>query len=145
MRIDKFALWAPAVSRQALPSPTDRIVDALNAVARSVGPDAQVPGLSAYSLCVPLGGARDALCDASTPSAKATNTQLDKAVKEARVVKALAWFDTHRPDLKPKYEAQFRHLTGPGQLADDERRARLAELIAVEIRLMREVAGDLPI
>jgi hypothetical protein len=142
MRIDKFALWTAAPLLPLRPSSTDRIVNALLNVARSLGPNALVPGKTAFALCAGLGGARDALLDAKAPDAQTTNAQLDTAKRSARVKRALAFLGANHRELGVTYDEQFRHLSGPGAFADEERRARLSELTATEQRLLREVAGD---
>ena len=141
MLIDKFALWSPLVLPPRVPSSTDRAVTALERIAAAVNPT-PVPGKTAFALCTALGGVRDAITDAKSVDAASTNAQLDTALRSRRVVKAIVFLKAHRPALERPYAEQFRHLAGSGAVADPERRDRLAELVAFEQHLMRDVPGD---
>lgn len=150
MPLNKFASWgaAPvavprppglgAVTRAGLSSLNNTLRQRLPGPGGG-RPTPATPTTQGLRVVWSLGAVRDALTDQGSPSADSTNEQIDVRADSAAVEDLSAFLELFHPRLHPLYLRQFRHLTQDDSGFDQERRERLAELLAFELDAMAMV------
>jgi hypothetical protein len=154
MPLNKFAAWGkvPTAPRPlGLTAIVRSRLDALTAVIDSALPQplpsVAVPSSTALRTVWSLNAVRDALSDQGDPNVGDTNAQIAQRLESDAVVDVAELLKDRHADLADDYETQFRPLEAdpddrPG--FDLERRERLAELAAFELRVMAEVDDPPP-
>jgi hypothetical protein len=126
-------------------------LDALNAVIEAALPEpptvVAVPSVTALRVVWSLNAVRDALSDQGDPNVSDTNDQIAQRMHSDAVREIAEHLKQHHAELLLDYETQFLPLEAdPDDLPgfDLERRERLAELAAFELRVMAEVDDPPP-